>query len=155
MRTHSALLFQAKHCSLVSIIQHQLQLQPRTIFFDYEVTIRDLFPGINAKGCFFHYVQCIWRTVQELPTTWKAGTVSWRNTYSTHITTSLTWSSYSNTKKQSTTWKWYNTQQEESGSRRRENTERLTTDLQNLNRDYTTKKFHQSSLLTQHRIFYI
>ena len=148
MRTHSALLFQAKHCSLVSIIQHQLQLQPRTIFFDYEVTIRDLFPGINAKGCFFHYVQCIWRTVQELPTTWKAGTVSWRNT-------SLTWSSYSNTKKQSTTWKWYNTQQEESGSRRRENTERLTTDLQNLNRDYTTKKFHQSSLLTQHRIFYI
>jgi hypothetical protein len=30
-----------------------------------------------------------------------------------------------------------------------------TTDLQNLNRNYTTKKFHQSSLLTQHLIFCI
>lgn len=37
--------------------QHQLQLQPTTIFLDYEVAIRNaaysIFPGINAKGCFF------------------------------------------------------------------------------------------------------
>ncbi|XP_071132952.1 uncharacterized protein [Mytilus edulis] len=49
--------------------QHQLQLQPNTIFLDYEVAIRNaaysVFPGINAKGCFFHYTQCIWRKAQE------------------------------------------------------------------------------------------
>ena len=49
--------------------QHQLQLQPSTIFLDYEIAIRNaayrIFPGITAKGCFFHYTQCIWRKTQD------------------------------------------------------------------------------------------
>ena len=49
--------------------QHQLKLPPRTIFLDYEVAIRHaahaVFPGIKAKGCLFHYTQCIWRKVQD------------------------------------------------------------------------------------------
>ena len=49
--------------------QHQLKLPPRTIFLDYEVAIRNaahaVFPGIKAKGCFFHYTQCIWRKVED------------------------------------------------------------------------------------------
>jgi len=47
--------------------RQQLRLQPRTL---YEVAIRNaaytVFPGIAAKGCFFHYTQCIWRKVQSI-----------------------------------------------------------------------------------------
>ena len=36
---------------------------------DYEVAIRNaaytVFPGINIKGCVFHYTQCIWRNAQR------------------------------------------------------------------------------------------
>ncbi|VDI61105.1 Hypothetical predicted protein [Mytilus galloprovincialis] len=46
-----------------------LQLQPTTIFLDYEVAVRNaayqVFPGITGKGCFFHYTQCIWRKAQD------------------------------------------------------------------------------------------
>jgi hypothetical protein len=49
--------------------QHQLKLPPRTIFLDYEVAIRNaahaVFPDIKAKGCFFHYTQCIWRKMED------------------------------------------------------------------------------------------
>ena len=49
--------------------QHQLQLQPSTIYLDYEIAIRNaayrIFPGITAKDCFFHYTQCIWRKTQD------------------------------------------------------------------------------------------
>ncbi|KAL5013008.1 hypothetical protein ScPMuIL_011559 [Solemya velum] len=46
-----------------------IRLQPTTLFLDYEVAIRNaatqVFPGINIKGCFFHYTQCIWRNAQK------------------------------------------------------------------------------------------
>ncbi|KAL5010473.1 hypothetical protein ScPMuIL_012778 [Solemya velum] len=46
-----------------------IRLQPTTLFLDYEVAIRNaatqIFPGINIKGCFFHYTQCIWRNAQK------------------------------------------------------------------------------------------
>ena len=49
--------------------QHQLQLQPDTVFIDYETATnnaaRTLFPGVIVKGCFFHFTQCIWRTTQK------------------------------------------------------------------------------------------
>ena len=48
---------------------NQLQLQPITIFLDYEVVIKNaaytVFPDISAKGRFFHNVQCIWRKVKD------------------------------------------------------------------------------------------
>ncbi|XP_063436512.1 uncharacterized protein LOC134717942 [Mytilus trossulus] len=41
-----------------------LQLQPSTIFLDYEVAVRNaayqVFPGITGKGCCFHYTQSVY-----------------------------------------------------------------------------------------------
>ena len=52
-----------------SQIRHQLQLQPDTVFIDYETatnnTARTVFPGVIVKGCFFHFTQCIWRKTQK------------------------------------------------------------------------------------------
>ena len=49
--------------------QHQLQLQPDTVFIDYETTTnkaaRTVFPGVIVKGCFFHFTQCNWRQTQK------------------------------------------------------------------------------------------
>ena len=49
--------------------QHQLQLQPDTVFIDYETatnnTARTVFPGVIVKSCFFHFTQCIWRKTQK------------------------------------------------------------------------------------------
>jgi hypothetical protein len=49
--------------------QHQLQLQPDTVFIDYETATnnaaRTVFPGVIVKGCFFHFTQCIWRKTQK------------------------------------------------------------------------------------------
>ncbi|XP_021359169.1 uncharacterized protein LOC110454121 [Mizuhopecten yessoensis] len=43
----------------------QIPFRPTTAFVDFEVAahnaIRSVVPGINIKGCFFHYTQCIWR----------------------------------------------------------------------------------------------
>ncbi|VDI03735.1 Hypothetical predicted protein [Mytilus galloprovincialis] len=73
--------------------QHQLQLQPNTIFLDYEVAIRNaaysIFPGINAKGCFFHYTQCIWRKAQE-----KGLQVPYKNDDNIHQLNSHLWNHY-------------------------------------------------------------
>ena len=48
--------------------QHGIELQPTTLFIDYETAVRNaaytVFPGITIKGCFFHYTQCIWRKTQ-------------------------------------------------------------------------------------------
>ncbi|CAC5365140.1 unnamed protein product [Mytilus coruscus] len=48
---------------------HQLQLQPETVFIDYETETNNatgtVFPGVTLKGCFFHFTQCIWRKAQK------------------------------------------------------------------------------------------
>ena len=44
-----------------------LRFAPTCLFLDFEAAadaIRDTFPGINTKGCFFHYIHCIWRKAQ-------------------------------------------------------------------------------------------
>ncbi|XP_021363829.1 uncharacterized protein LOC110457057 [Mizuhopecten yessoensis] len=47
----------------------QIPFRPTTAFVDFEVAahnaIRSVVPGINIKGCFFHYTQCIWRKAQS------------------------------------------------------------------------------------------
>jgi len=49
--------------------QRNIPFRPTTMFLDHEVAIRNaaytVFPGINIKGCFFHYTQCIWRNAQK------------------------------------------------------------------------------------------
>ena len=49
--------------------QRNIPFRPTTMFLDYEVAIRNaaytVFPGINIKGCVFHYAQCIWRNAQR------------------------------------------------------------------------------------------
>ena len=46
-----------------------IDLQPTRVFFDYESAVqnaaRAAFPGVDVRGCFFHYTQCIWRKVQN------------------------------------------------------------------------------------------
>ncbi|CAC5361808.1 unnamed protein product [Mytilus coruscus] len=48
---------------------HQLQLQPETVFIDYETetnnAIGTVFPGVTVKGCFFHFTLCIWRLAKK------------------------------------------------------------------------------------------
>lgn len=44
-------------------------LQPVSILTDFEQpavnAFQDVFPGIQNRGCFFHFSQCIWRKIQE------------------------------------------------------------------------------------------
>lgn len=46
-----------------------IPFQPTTAFVDFEIAthnaIRSVFPGIDVKGCFFHFTQCIWRKAQS------------------------------------------------------------------------------------------
>lgn len=55
---------------LYSKMYHQLQLQPSTIFLDYQVAIRNtaysVFPCRHQREkLFFHFTQCICRKIQE------------------------------------------------------------------------------------------
>ena len=46
------------------------QLNPRSVVVDYEMSlIRSLqeeFPGIEIKGCYFHFCKALWRNIQRL-----------------------------------------------------------------------------------------
>ena len=43
-------------------------LQPSSVFVDFEQgaikAFREEFPGVEVKGCHFHFTQCIWRKIQ-------------------------------------------------------------------------------------------
>ncbi|XP_065927384.1 uncharacterized protein [Magallana gigas] len=45
-----------------------LQFSPTSVLADFETavhnSIRDVFPGITTKGCFFHFTQAVWRLAQ-------------------------------------------------------------------------------------------
>lgn len=45
-----------------------LQFSPTSALADFETavhnSIRDVFPGITTKGCFFHFTQAVWRKAQ-------------------------------------------------------------------------------------------
>lgn len=45
-----------------------LQFSPTSALADFETavhnSIRDVFPGITSKGCFFHFTQAVWRKAQ-------------------------------------------------------------------------------------------
>lgn len=47
-----------------------LTLNPPSVQLDFELAVHNaasqVFPGVELKGCFFHYTQCIWRKVQQL-----------------------------------------------------------------------------------------
>jgi len=49
--------------------EKQLTFNPRTLFIDYEMAVKGaaelVFPGVEVKGCFFHFTQCIWRKAQQ------------------------------------------------------------------------------------------
>ena len=61
--TYKKLLRQLKQSSTVN-------LQPSQIFVDFEEgairAFKEEFPGVQVKGCHFHFTQCIWRKIQEL-----------------------------------------------------------------------------------------
>lgn len=44
-------------------------LNPKTIMTDFETAqisaFQEVFPGIESRGCFFHFCQCIWRQIQS------------------------------------------------------------------------------------------
>lgn len=46
----------------------ELQFAPNTAVLDFETAahnaIKEVFPGIQTKGCFFHFTQAIWRKTQ-------------------------------------------------------------------------------------------
>ncbi|XP_062591979.1 uncharacterized protein LOC134253475 [Saccostrea cucullata] len=46
-----------------------LQFCPTSALTDFETvihnSIRQVFPGINTKGCFFHFTQAVWRRAQQ------------------------------------------------------------------------------------------
>lgn len=46
-----------------------LVLNPSVLFIDFETAVKNaasrVFLGIQVKGCFFHFTQCIWRRVQK------------------------------------------------------------------------------------------
>ena len=45
-------------------------LQPSSVFVDFEQgaikAFREEFPGVEVKGCHFHFIQCKWHKIQEL-----------------------------------------------------------------------------------------
>ncbi|VDH98196.1 Hypothetical predicted protein, partial [Mytilus galloprovincialis] len=51
------------------LTQHQLQIQPETVFIDYETatnnTARSVLSEATTKGCFLQLTQCIWRKTQK------------------------------------------------------------------------------------------
>ena len=57
------MLRQLKQCATVN-------LQPSQVFVDFEEgairAFKEEFPGVQVKGCHFHFTQCIWRKIQEL-----------------------------------------------------------------------------------------
>ncbi|XP_034935332.1 uncharacterized protein [Chelonus insularis] len=44
------------------------RLDPKTIIVDFEIAfihaVKEVFPNVLVKGCFFHYTQAIWRKIQ-------------------------------------------------------------------------------------------
>ena len=48
----------------------QMVLNPNTIMSDFEtgliLAVRNVFRNTSHKGCYFHFVQAIWRNVQRL-----------------------------------------------------------------------------------------
>ena len=61
--TYKKMLRQLKQCATVN-------LQPSQVFVDFEEgairAFKEEFPGVQVKGCHFHFTQCIWRKIQEL-----------------------------------------------------------------------------------------
>lgn len=51
-----------------TMITNNLPFSPTTVLMDFERAaqnaIRSVCHGITIKGCFFHYIQCIWRKAQ-------------------------------------------------------------------------------------------
>ena len=65
---------QAVYTRFFSLLQDKmtdlgLDFAPTSAVLDFEVAVhnslKNLFPGINTKGCFFHFTQCIWRKAQS------------------------------------------------------------------------------------------
>ena len=54
----------------LSAAQHQYELKPTQFMSDFEQgaigAFTEEFPGVNLKGCHFHFTQAIWRRIQEL-----------------------------------------------------------------------------------------
>ncbi|KAK3086401.1 hypothetical protein FSP39_017917 [Pinctada imbricata] len=50
-------------------LSNNIVLRPQTMFLDFEIAAhnaaRATFPGIQIRGCFFHYTQCIWKKAQS------------------------------------------------------------------------------------------
>lgn len=48
--------------------EHGLQFTATNAYLDFETAahnaIKDVFPGVHTKGCFFHYAQAIWKKTQ-------------------------------------------------------------------------------------------
>jgi hypothetical protein len=58
-----------------SNLKHQCWLRnfiidPRNVVSDYEVAVieafKQMFPGIKARGCFFHFNQCFWKQIKQV-----------------------------------------------------------------------------------------
>jgi hypothetical protein len=62
------------YIELLSNLKHQCWLRnfiidPRIVVSDFEIAVieafKQMFPGIKARGCFFHFNQCIWKQIKK------------------------------------------------------------------------------------------
>lgn len=61
---------------MLEILKHVLfpgydhEFQPKAVMIDFEMAmvkaVQQELPGSEIRGCYFHFMQCLWRKVQEL-----------------------------------------------------------------------------------------
>nr|XP_046484281.1 uncharacterized protein LOC124220003 [Neodiprion pinetum] len=59
------------HVSVLNCLEERRpELNPRSIMIDFERSFAnactECFPGIDIRGCHFHFAQCIWRHIQSV-----------------------------------------------------------------------------------------